>query len=290
MVTRYSQLLYKSIVISAFVLFGVLGLCIESQAQVITPRFLNCWPPSNEFDNCETINEDSTVVSHLGCDVKIVYFVRKCTTGSVIYTHIEMQRFEIEETTPPCGLINYIYNSSPAPFGYFNEANFREVVTDLYFKLSDALTLPLLNSIPPFLVGAYGYNCDANGNPVNGQYTFQAFEGTCMAYCAIKYRKQVSDGYKTFWSYKWNKCANTCCVLKVAYCLDNSTNPPRWRRSYITVPTGTSPNGDDCTLYNSTESCQSPYIGDPRYQVLGIWSGTCKETCDEDGYGSEIVD
>lgn len=282
MVTRYTRLLYKCIILFAFVLYGS---TFDTKAQDATPRFLNCDSITNNFYSCDTISTDSTTIKYMGCDVTIYYILRVCNYGTMTVRHIEMQRFEIEETSPPCGLISHLYNSSPAPNGSINEVNLRNVIMALYENLSDSLNLPILRNIAQNnLQEFFSYDCDSLGLPKHGVANFQAYEGTCMAYCAIKYQVQQFSGpqqYKIRWSFGWNKCANTCCVTYIYYCWDFSAAPPAWRRTTLQGPTGVSGNGDDCNQYNPTESCQSPYIGDPRYQVLNIYAGTCKNTCSD---------
>lgn len=276
MVTRYTQFLYKSIVIYLFLLLVIFSLTIESKAQnQLNPQYLNCWPSSQNFDTCYTVSIDSMIIQHMGCNVKIHYHRRVCFNGNESFVHIEMNRIVVEETSPPCGLINYIYNSSPAPIGSINEENFREVVTDLYLKLADSLIMNPWKEIPQEDRLYSMIACDENG--LNFRYTFQAFEGTCMAYCAVQYGVFGGDfQWRTFWEYRWNKCANTCCELKINYCWDGFANPPRWRRKVERNVIGPDSLENPCNQYSPILSCEPTFS----YQdIYKLFTGTCKETC-----------
>lgn len=278
MVTRYTRLLYKSIVITAFVLFGVFSSLIDTKAQnPLNPQFLNCWPDASNYEQCNTITIDSMIIQYMGCDVKIHYHRRLCFNGTESFYHIEMNRIVFEQTTPPCGLVGFVYNSSPAPLGSINEANFRQVVTEMYIQLSDSLIMNPWRIIPqeerPYTIMA----CDENG--LNFRFLVQAFEGSCMAYCASQYVVfDQNNQPRTMWEYRWNKCANTCCQLKISYCWDNTRTPPEWRRVVKRETIGQTTLNNPCDLYSPMFSCQ-PIFG--YVQLLKLFSGTCKETCGE---------
>lgn len=276
MVTRYSQLLYKSIVISAFVLFGVLGSTLETKSQTtLNPQFLNCWPNASNYESCNTVSIDSMIIQYMGCDVKIHYHRRVCFNGNESFWHIEMNRIVFEETNPPCGLVGFIYNSSPAPIGSINEANFRQVVTDMYIQLSDSLIMNPWRMIPQEDRPYTNIACDENG--LNYRFLVQAFEGSCMAYCASQYTVYGLDFQpRTMWEYRWNKCANTCCQLKISYCWDITKNPPQWRRYIKRETIGVQTTTNPCNEYSPQFSCEPTFS---YVQLLKLFSGTCKETC-----------